>query len=142
MTYPETPGYRDTDTSRNAADYMTPHAMSMRRRVWEALRERPQTVYEIELRFGWLNQTASPRMSELKQMGLAEDTGVRRPAASGQDGAVIRAIDPDADYEAADRAWKKDRKSAKPDIISELRRYERAVEGFANSLAKQRMTRP
>lgn len=82
--YPHVPGYRDTDTSRDAAESVKPTAASLRTKCLNVLRKcGPLTADEVA---GLLNVTilsVRPRMTELRGLYKITDTGVRRKNASG-----------------------------------------------------------
>lgn len=91
-TYPQSPGYRDTDTSRAAAASMAPKAKNIRDRVLEAIRACPSTADEVAKRIGETPLATRPRTTELKALSMIEDTGSRRPNSSGRNAIVYRAV--------------------------------------------------
>lgn len=76
-TYPNHPGFRDTDTSRAAADAVKPKASYVQARVLEALKVRPMTSFEIAAHLRFRFETVQPRTAELRAKGLIEDSGAR-----------------------------------------------------------------
>jgi len=88
-TYPEAPGHADTDTSRAAADAVRPKVSWVRGKVLEALTERPGTAVQIARRLRLPYETIQPRTSELKAMGLIEDSGKRGPSRDPAKTAII-----------------------------------------------------
>lgn len=84
MTYPNEPGWKARDTSREAAAGVAKIAPTLRQRVLEALRERPGTPEEIAGRLGVPVMNVRPRTSELFRLGLIEDTGHRGAAMGGR----------------------------------------------------------
>jgi len=75
--YPDAPGYRSTDTSQAAAEAMKPKVSVLRRMVLTALETGPMTTLEIAHHVRQRYETIQPRTSELKDMGLIEDSGER-----------------------------------------------------------------
>lgn len=90
--YPHQPGAKRPGTSQDAADAMTGRAPLLRDRCLAALRNSDGlTADEVagDLRESVL--AVRPRFSELSQLGQIEDTGERRPNASGKLAIVWRA---------------------------------------------------
>jgi hypothetical protein len=75
--YPSVPGYRATDTSQAAAEAIRPKVSVLRQMVLDALSVRPMTTLEIAHHCRQRYETLQPRSSELKDMGLIEDSGLR-----------------------------------------------------------------
>ncbi len=86
--YPVTPGYAPTDTSKAAAKAVRPKVSWVREKVLEAL-ERPGTAVQIARRLRLPYETIQPRTSELKAMGLIEDSGKRGPSRDPAKTAII-----------------------------------------------------
>lgn len=90
--YPESPGFRDTDTSKAAAEEMKPTAATLRNAcLLELGWFGPKTADECA---AWLEESPlsiRPRFSELKRLGKIEDAGERRRNASGKSAIVWRA---------------------------------------------------
>jgi predicted transcriptional regulator len=85
--YPNTPGFRDTDTSIAAADAIASSAGRLQRMVLFAVREvgeRGLTSEEIAARLDVGFASIQPRTSELRRKGLIEDSGQRRRNLSGK----------------------------------------------------------
>lgn len=76
-TYPNHPGFRDTDTSRAAAEAVKPKASYVQARVIEALKVRPMTSFEIAAHLRFPYERTQPRLSELSAKGLVQDSGAR-----------------------------------------------------------------
>lgn len=75
--YPDHPGYRDTDTSKAAAEAVKPKASWVQTKVLEALAVRPMTTLEIAAHHRLRYETCQPRTAELRAKGLIEDSGLR-----------------------------------------------------------------
>lgn len=90
MTYPDTPGYSDPDTSKAAADKIAAVSGDLAQLVLAAISDKPQTCFELETVLGLPHQTASARVRELVLKELVEDSGARRPTASGRNAKVWR----------------------------------------------------
>jgi predicted ArsR family transcriptional regulator len=86
--YPLAPGFRDTDTSRAAAESMRDSA-AIRGAVLRCFEARgPMTADECAAQLRLSLLTVRPRVTELKHLGMVRDTGVRRPNASGRNAIV------------------------------------------------------
>jgi hypothetical protein len=91
--YPEAPGYRRTDTSEAAARSMGGSAAHLRKRCLDALKARgPSTADELASAIGESVLSVRPRVTELKELGMARDTGQRRENRSGRKAAVMEAV--------------------------------------------------
>lgn len=90
-TYPNTPGSKGTDTSAAAAESMVSSAAILRTRALAVLRQKPATADEVAYAMGESILSIRPRLSELKRLGLVEDTGVRRLNITQRSAAVLRA---------------------------------------------------
>lgn len=87
MTYPDTPGHRNVDTARAAADAMTPKLGRLQRMARRAICDAGSiglTADELAARLGMDRWSIQPRTSELKRKGLIRDSGQRRPNATGK----------------------------------------------------------
>lgn len=83
-TYPLAPGYKDGDTSRQAAAAITPTVARIRDLVADCyLFYGPMTADEVAGRLGLSILTVRPRVTELVKLGIIADTGTRRRNASG-----------------------------------------------------------
>ena len=76
-TYPEAPGSKPVDTSIEAAAAIRPKVAYVREKVLEVLAIGPATAVQIARRTRLPYETVQPRTSELKRMGLIEDSGRR-----------------------------------------------------------------
>ena len=89
--YPNSPGFKEPTTSRDAAQSMAKAAPKMREKVKAAFRRYgPATADQIadQLRLSVLS--VRPRVAELARMGVIEDTGDRRLNDSGRGAKVWR----------------------------------------------------
>jgi predicted XRE-type DNA-binding protein len=82
--YPQSPGYRRTDTSREAAESIAPKAEDLRSKVMRMLRAGSMTADEIATILEIDKLSIRPRVSELVKMGKIYDTGMRHRNASGK----------------------------------------------------------
>lgn len=90
--YPNTPGYSNPSTSKEAAKSMEPHVTRLAKDVLVRLRGYgPQTCEEVEIALDMRRSTASARFTELKLKGQIEDTGERRRTESGRRAIVWKA---------------------------------------------------
>ncbi len=76
--YPNTPGFRYPDTSRQAARLAALWSSGLRLRCLIALLNRPMSANELAAFLELDVQNISPRLSELKALGLIHSEGVRR----------------------------------------------------------------
>lgn len=91
-TYPDSPGYQDTDTSRAAASAIKPGATTIRAEVARLFEVRSAlTADECAERLDMSILTIRPRVTELVKQGELVDTGQRRKNRSGRLAAVYRA---------------------------------------------------
>lgn len=89
--YPQSPGYRDRDTSRAAAESMAPTASLLRERCLKALRDHGDaTADEVAQRLDLSILAVRPRVTELFKAGAIVDTRERRKNVSGRTAAVWR----------------------------------------------------
>lgn len=82
--YPNEPGFKEEDTSKEAAHSMQPTAPLLRERVVACLSHRPLTADEVAIRINASAFSVRPRISELARMGMISDTGERRANDSGR----------------------------------------------------------
>ena len=90
LFYPESPGYQDTDTSEAAAESMQMEVNGLRALCLEAIVKSPLTPDEVARCIGRDRLAIRPRITELKEMGLIEDSGERRSNVSGRKAIVYR----------------------------------------------------
>jgi predicted Rossmann fold nucleotide-binding protein DprA/Smf involved in DNA uptake len=88
FTYPTSPGWKRTDTSREAAQ--TVNAATLRARVLRVLIDGPLTADECAEALRCPILSIRPRLSELRLQGKVEDTGERRRNDSGKRAIVWR----------------------------------------------------
>lgn len=100
-TYPNHPGAKVGGPSRDAADKIAEHAMTVRERV-DALFDDGEelTADECATRLNETVLTVRPRCAELNRKGRIEDTGKRRKNQSGMSATVWRRTPP--------KVWKDD----------------------------------
>lgn len=89
--YPHAPGAKVGGTSRAAAEAMKPRAATLRDRVYTLLKGANLTADEAAILLKETVLATRPRVTELKRMGLIEDTGIQRKNASGIKATVWRA---------------------------------------------------
>jgi len=75
--YPNSPGYRQRDTSMEAAALVT-GVDAINARILDALAVRPMTDYELAECLGETHRRVQPRRSTLTASGKVIDTGTRR----------------------------------------------------------------
>lgn len=88
------PAQQSSDTSVAAAEAMTPGIADLRGLVlgaYQAAGVTGATADEIAKRLELSVLTVRPRATELFQLGLLEDTGLRKPNDSGMTARVLRA---------------------------------------------------
>jgi hypothetical protein len=99
MKYPETPGYvAGSDTSQAAAESIAETVTGKRLTVLNAVKAHPLsglTCDELQSITGFLHQTCSARVTELKLANLIFDTGTRRKTRTGRSAVVWTAVRPD-----------------------------------------------
>ena len=82
--YPDRPGFKEDDTSREAAEAMAPRAGTLRASVYDYIRDHPHfTADEIALALGESILAIRPRVTELRVQGLIKNDG-RGVNASGR----------------------------------------------------------
>lgn len=93
LTYPKSPGFKEAETSKQAAESMQSSAPLLRERVLACLAICPKTPDEVAgyLRVSILS--VRPRFTELARLGLITDTGQRRRNDSGRMAKVWRTTD-------------------------------------------------
>lgn len=79
-TYPESPGWKGKDTSRQAAADMKPRQGTIQAMVLDALAVRPMASFELARHTGVSYRSIQPRTSELSQptdrrRALIQDSG-------------------------------------------------------------------
>lgn len=91
FTYPSTPGFMRTDTSRDAAADIAARAPTLRERVVAILKCSRCTADEVAAVMNKSVLTIRPRVAELAVMGLIRDTDIRRQNSSGKKAIVWEA---------------------------------------------------
>lgn len=82
--YPASPGFKEGDTSRKAADAMTGSVVYLRELCLARVAQVPSTADEVAEWAGVSVLSMRPRMTELSKLGKVRDTGLRRSNASGR----------------------------------------------------------
>lgn len=82
--YPESPGYKDDDTSRQAAREIAPEVVTLRDLVLTELRRRSGTADEIAERLYKTPFAIRPRLTELCRIGFVEKTLLKAKNRSGK----------------------------------------------------------
>ncbi len=93
--YPESPGFKVTGTSEDAAKAIEPRAGSLRARALGVLRQimpEGMTPDQIAKKMGCTVLAVRPRITELAHANLIEKTGERRLNTSGVNADVWRAV--------------------------------------------------
>lgn len=91
--YPQSPGYRDRDTSKSAAESMAGRTPALRGKVLSALRAHgPMTADETAEIICETVLSCRPRFTECLALGLIIDTGTRRANSSGRSAKVFRLV--------------------------------------------------
>ena len=89
--YPNEPGFKVAgSTSEAAADSMKPKAAGLRGRVLAVLHHADMTADECAQVLNKSVLSIRPRLTELKEAGQIEDTGIRRENLSGRNAIVWR----------------------------------------------------
>lgn len=88
MTYPIEPGFKESDTSRKAAEAMTGSVVYLRELCLARVAQVPSTADEVAEWAGVSVLSMRPRMTELSKLGKVRDTGARRSNASGRSAKV------------------------------------------------------
>jgi len=91
-TYPDAPGWKARDTSREAAEAIAPVAGTLRERVLIEVRRFPGTPEQIAHRMRVDLLAARPRFSELARLNLIRDSGKRGDSRSGKKAIIWEAV--------------------------------------------------
>jgi predicted transcriptional regulator len=92
MKYPNSPGFKDLTTSKEAAKKIEPKAKTLRDACLKVLMLQSLTPDEVAAHLGESILSVRPRISELFKQGLIKTTGVRRMNESGNRAHVYKAI--------------------------------------------------
>lgn len=90
--YPDAPGWKSADTSRDAALAIAPHAESLMGRVLAQLGKGEATADEVAAALGESVLSIRPRFSQLLAKKLIAATGDRRANESGMKAKVWRVM--------------------------------------------------
>lgn len=88
FSYPETAGYKETTTSKDAAESMAASLPRLRTMVKGAFERGAATADEIAERLKVSRLAVRPRVTELAKQGIIAETGERRPNESGRSAKV------------------------------------------------------
>ena len=91
--YPQAPGFKKRETSRQAAEGLVLSVANLRDLVLAEIRRRPGTADDIAKRLKIDRLSIRPRLSELSNLGMVFDTGAREENASGKK-AIVWALAP------------------------------------------------
>ena len=92
LTYPDRPGFQNTDTSQQSALQVEPNAATLRAQCLNVLKIYINGLTADEVA-AYLNETVlaiRPRITELKLMGFVVDSGIRRPNKSQHKAIVVK----------------------------------------------------
>lgn len=95
--FPDFPGFRDTDTSKEAASAIAPKQGTLQARVLAFIRERGKhgaASFEIASGLCIKYKAIQPRTSELKADNFIEDSGLRRVDPDTQKRAIVWRVKP------------------------------------------------
>ena len=94
FSYPHNPGYKSQITSKDAAKKKKQTKKHDQLQVLRALSASPSglTADEVAGIYGEVFLKYRPRFSELRKLGVIEDTGDRRPSALGNNQIVWRVV--------------------------------------------------
>lgn len=87
-TYPQVPGWKGVETSRQAAVAVKNAAANLREAVFDQFRLGSATADEIAERLETSILSVRPRVAELHKQGKLRDTGLRRKNQSGHNAVV------------------------------------------------------
>lgn len=88
--YPQSPGYKRRDTSKQAAEDMKPSAETLRQKVYDLLTRLELSADQAAYILEEDKLSIRPRCSELAKMGRIEDSGKRSLNKSGKKAVVWR----------------------------------------------------
>jgi predicted transcriptional regulator len=83
MNYPNEPGFKESETSKAAAQAVSSRAIVLRDAAFNALRQGPKTADEVAAALNESVLAIRPRISELSAAGRVRKTGDRRTNVSG-----------------------------------------------------------
>lgn len=91
--YPNTPGYSNLSTSKDAAESMKPDLGRLQQRIFDHISRRPSTAREVEDALSMRTQTVTARIRELVLKERLVDSGEKRETDSGRKAIVWKAAD-------------------------------------------------
>lgn len=84
------PGYRQTDTSFDAAQEIRPKQGKLQQLVLDLLADHgPLATFEIAALANLPEKSVQPRTTELRNAGKIEDSGERRKATGSKTGSIV-----------------------------------------------------
>lgn len=92
MKYPNSPGYKEQTTSKDAAKKIESRAKTLRAQCYNVLLLHNLTADEVAAHLGESVLSIRPRISELVKLELIKETGVRRMNESGNRAHVYKAV--------------------------------------------------
>lgn len=94
--YPDSPGFKASGPSEQAAEKVASHAKVLRAKVLGTFKDKPSglTADEVATELNLSALSVRPRVSELRRNGEIEDAGQRRRNASGLNATVWRYVPP------------------------------------------------
>ena len=94
LIYPDAPGFKVAGPSQLAAEKITPKSEKLRTFVLEEFERHPGglTADEIATALNLSVLSVRPRVSELRRLGMIEQTGSRRTNESGMTATVWRVV--------------------------------------------------
>ena len=84
LFYPSHSGFKARQTSIDAAQQVSEKAPTLRAQVFKLLQAQPLTADQVAAVLGRSILSIRPRLSELAANNLIQDSGLRRPNASGK----------------------------------------------------------
>lgn len=82
--YPNHPGYKERETSRDAAEDMHTRAIVLQNAILKVLKKHDMTADEVAAAIFEDRLSVRPRLSEMLAKNLVRKTGARRRNASGK----------------------------------------------------------
>lgn len=94
-SYPDAPGFKARDTSRQAAAMARPSAATNRAMVLRAIEARgASTCEELAVWLRWDINSVRPRVTELSRLHKIHDSGLRRPSRTARRRSIVWTLGP------------------------------------------------